>query len=327
MRTFKGILILMAAALALLVAVETYKWHHRNRKDWRYEHVLQFDAELGWAPIPNFEGEIGGTFYKTNSHGFRSTEIDPARDQVVLVGDGMAFGYGLSNDEMPAAYLERALDPQKIQVLNLAAGNYAFDQYYLFLKRHWNEIPRPKHVVLLVCTAGEFDETRSNTVFSLKKSFMLFKDGELVNVSEPIHRFGIRRTATWNYLMTYVGRYVPAVQKILVKIAGEKSIPPPEGKKVVKALLTAMRDLAASRGARFHILLSPSIQGWSRNTEDRILLEEILSEMKMPYWDFREELHRRFQRPEQVYLEDEHYNAAGSEALASFIAEKIKSEN
>lgn len=75
-------------------------WHDVNTR---------FDSELGWAPIPCRILRFQNKIVLSNSLGFRSPEIEPSKKNIVLIGDSVAWGYGVDDNETASFYLQMVL--------------------------------------------------------------------------------------------------------------------------------------------------------------------------------------------------------------------------
>jgi lysophospholipase L1-like esterase len=91
----------------------------------------------------NYEGMVGGTLIRTNSHGFRDEpEFDPVPGanefRVLSIGDSIAFGLTLAAEDAYAKVLERQLNAAstgpEYNIINAAGPGYDPSSYYLFLK-------------------------------------------------------------------------------------------------------------------------------------------------------------------------------------------------
>lgn len=125
------------------------------------ERLFVEDKELGYTLKPGFK--INGTENKLypgvslsiGSHGFRMPEYDD-RPKIVLVGDSVAFGFGLSYEDTISYQLERMLEG-KYQVVNAGVPGYNIRQWQSMGMRLENNL-KPKVIVALV-NANDF-ETR-----------------------------------------------------------------------------------------------------------------------------------------------------------------------
>src|SRR5436190_18175763 len=110
----------------------------------------QYDAELGWMPIPGSSSAV--TNARTiqahhNSLGLRDIEFAPdARPTIMFLGDSFVWGLDAEADERFSNLLRKRIASHNI----VAAGVSGFgtDQEYLLLQRLWPKI-QPAAVVLM----------------------------------------------------------------------------------------------------------------------------------------------------------------------------------
>lgn len=95
----------------------------------------RFDPELGWTLRGDLRFDVAGPFgrygVRTNSRGWRDRERSVPRAagvrRVAVLGDSTAWGWGVDQEQMFSALLERALGPT-VEVLNFAVPGYSTDQ-------------------------------------------------------------------------------------------------------------------------------------------------------------------------------------------------------
>ena len=99
-----------------LIIVESYYW---NSPLSSVCGICRFHPELGWETKPSKSVKNRVLTYTTNSMGMRSEEIDPARGHILILGDSVAFGVGVNNNETISHYLEqdKRIDELGYQVL------------------------------------------------------------------------------------------------------------------------------------------------------------------------------------------------------------------
>src|SRR5208282_2794213 len=72
--------------------------------------VLEVPSYLRWKLRPNLETTWYGTGFRTNSHGFRTPEIElekpPGTYRILIFGSSNTMGYGVNCEEMYTRYLE-----------------------------------------------------------------------------------------------------------------------------------------------------------------------------------------------------------------------------
>jgi GDSL-like Lipase/Acylhydrolase family len=148
-----------------------------------------YDAELGWAPIPNSSSSV--TTERTihaqhNSFGLRDIEFErDARPTMLFLGDSFVWG-------VDAEAGERFTDTMRSRISNYTTVNagvsgYGTDQEYLWLQRLWPKI-RPDVVVLIFCASNDRLDNATNIRYDgyQKPYFATAPDGTLVLQGQPV---------------------------------------------------------------------------------------------------------------------------------------------
>lgn len=243
-------LVSSAVGLAIsLLAAEIY-FFKINQNQW-VAPLTQFDPGLGWANVPNSVLTYSGKTYTTNSLGFRSGEIDPAKNHVLVVGDSVVFGAGVSDNETLSYFLSQDLG--KYQVLNLGVSGYSIDQYYLSLKKHVGKT-NPKFIVVVIFTGNDWEETLSNNMHGIDKPFFIVENGELKLTNDSISKFSCKNTFSKSWVLRRL-----SLNRFGANICDYKRPDDDYGKKIIHALLKRIGDLASQRGARLLFVLSPTL--------------------------------------------------------------------
>lgn len=143
----------LATALALLGALELgCRVHYYGR--WPY-HLL-FDAELVWAHRPHWEGYARAEAWaRFDALGLRREGELPAakeRPRLLVIGDSIAFGYGLQGPETIAARLNAALPG--VEVINGGVSGYGPEQETVWLRRIGPRV-QPDRVLLFFCMSND----------------------------------------------------------------------------------------------------------------------------------------------------------------------------
>jgi lysophospholipase L1-like esterase len=158
---------------------ETLKWEGKQGDYFTYDSVL------GWKGKPDVEGMHGsGVWISHNERGFRDTpwDLDTDKTRVLLLGDSNMWGYGVEDDEHPAALLN-AWTPD-IRWFNAGMNGYGTDQQYLsFLKLQ--PVVQPDWTVLVVC-GNDRKENNRMRVRGYNKPYFSVEDGELVRHNVPV---------------------------------------------------------------------------------------------------------------------------------------------
>ena len=153
--------------------------------------AYDYDAELGWAPVPGSAGTIVSfrtTHYKHNSLGLRDEEFSlDAKPTIVFLGDSFVWGLDSEANERFSDLLKPRIPDYRI----LAAGVSGFgtDQEYLLLQRIWPKV-KPAVVVLIFCGYNDRqDNVRSLYYFNYRKPYFATQpDGSLLLMGQPVPR-------------------------------------------------------------------------------------------------------------------------------------------
>src|SRR5437660_10450424 len=149
----------------------------------------RYDAELGWAPIPNSSSVVTNARTiqaRHNSLGLRDEEFSlDARPTIMFLGDSFVWGLDSEADERFSDLLKPKIPGYKM----LAAGvsGYGTDQEYLLLKRLWPKV-KPAVVVLIFCTQNDRLDNSTNIRYEGYQTpyFEKAADGSLVLRGQPV---------------------------------------------------------------------------------------------------------------------------------------------
>ena len=119
--------------------------------------------------IPGAEGEIFGAPVRINSHGMRGAEISKEKPEgvfrIAILGDSVAFGYGVAEGEGFPVLLEKKLNEHldtEVEMLNFSVVGYStiqgllllpdkilgFDPDIIIIAHHLNDIYNPGRVAI-----------------------------------------------------------------------------------------------------------------------------------------------------------------------------------
>jgi hypothetical protein len=175
------------AALEVLLRVADF----RELREGVSERSLsyRYDAELGWAPVPNSSSVVTNArtiHARHNSLGLRDIEFTlDGQPTILFLGDSFVWGLDAEAGERFTDLLRPRIPAYKI----LAAGvsGYGTDQEYLLLKRLWAEV-KPAVVVLIFCTQNDRLDNSTNIRYEdyQKPFFATAADGMLVLQGQPV---------------------------------------------------------------------------------------------------------------------------------------------
>jgi lysophospholipase L1-like esterase len=190
-RLFEAALLLAASLACLLLAelacrVFLPQWKPQDPVEglWRY------DALLGWAHQPGrvvrWRIRDASPTVTLSSAGLRDREYplarSPGRRRMLVLGDSMAWGWGVEDDEVVSERLE-ARHPDW-EILNAGVAGYATDQQLLYWEqrgRRW-----APDVVLLLFHPNDALENESTTQGLHYKPAFRLEGGALVAVGQPV---------------------------------------------------------------------------------------------------------------------------------------------
>lgn len=117
--------------------------------------VYRPDPEVRYALAPNQHGWIDDGFVTTNSSGFRGADVEmpkpPGRFRIVVLGDSVAFGWGVNDPETFSARMEQfvhvRMPDADADVVNLAVPGYGTRQEVVMLERNLKRL-QPNLVLL-----------------------------------------------------------------------------------------------------------------------------------------------------------------------------------
>jgi lysophospholipase L1-like esterase len=123
-------------------------------------YAVHPDPDIGYALKPNTREKAYRATVTTNSVGLRGSEVDPAKPTAAVLGDSIAFGYGVEDGETLPMRLQERMDGWN--VVNGAAPGYTLgqeaalyqdriaklDPKILILVFYWNDLDDQRPPVL-----------------------------------------------------------------------------------------------------------------------------------------------------------------------------------
>jgi lysophospholipase L1-like esterase len=164
--------------------------HNREMRGRFYE----FDPDLGWKHRPGASGPFVAPDFSSTVHisstGFRATPRPvPERPNgaVWILGDSVAFGYGVDDDQNFSALLASA-HPELV-VENLAVSGFGTDQELLLLKRELARRGQPSVPTAVVATfyLNDLTDIERDTNSNYKKPrFFAAEGGAITLTGSPV---------------------------------------------------------------------------------------------------------------------------------------------
>jgi lysophospholipase L1-like esterase len=346
------VLALGVAEASLRVFPELLPEEARLRLHWLEvgeEQVALADPYLGFVYPPNHEGRFerqDGQFaftYTTDEHGFRNPSPWPEHAEIVVLGDSMAFGYGVDDEEAWTALLADRLPGKRIINLGLIG---AAPQQYFRIYQTFGQALRPDLVLLCLFPgndlgdAGRFEDWLQA---GSPGSFAVWRKGAPA-------RQGLRDLLEQSYLVMLLR---DARKRAASQLTG-KTIDLPDGGRLqlAPAIYASNQDLArpdhpnfrlvvdavartqalaARGGSGFLVLLMP--------TKEEVYLPLVddppppstapfaayFGATGLPYLDLTPHFQARAREGEQLFFEvDGHPNAAGYRLFAEAVLNYLR---
>ncbi len=213
-----------------------------------YAFVYRYDADLGWAPVPNARAAFTGSRtveVRNNSLGLRDIEHDRGgRQKILFIGDSFTWGFDVETKDRFTEIL-RARMPQA-DIVNAGVPGYGTDQEYLLLEKIWDAV-RPDIVVLIYCSDNDrFDNTQNIRYDGYYKPYLAqAADGRWEFRGRPVPKsrrvYFVDNALVRNSWLARV-----AVSAYVEVTVPRITVPDP-----TERLVAMMRDFVAARGARF----------------------------------------------------------------------------
>jgi GDSL-like lipase/acylhydrolase family protein len=229
-----------------------------------------YSEAYGWELRKGFRGVDFGQWATVNRMGYRGPEHEyrkpPGRMRILMLGDSIAYGAGVRDDETFSALLERRDPP--FDVVNLAVGGYGTDQELIQLTQKGLRYD-PDVVILNFCLFSDFvDDALSHALFDARqpKPFFTWDGQALVKHDDHLTLSFPRKLAQrlsdqshfYNRLRVLLGAArAPRQPGVWMErmAAVERNLPP--ALDLTFRLIRRMNEEAVRTGARFFVLIHP----------------------------------------------------------------------
>lgn len=236
--------------------------------------LLVNSDRYGWALRRDVSVVLDGALYNVNRRGYRGREVHPvappsAQKRVVVLGDSVAFGLGVSDFDTFASALDAR--PNGLEVVNLAVQGYGPDQELLVLQDVGIGLA-PDVVLLALCAANDFaDVMLSTSLYNeghWKPRFRL-DEGELALEGSPPRESPLRLRRLLADHSHLVGRLASLSPRPSPPGDGgwhrrfsEAMRDEDESLRLTLAILGRMRRMCEARGIRFVVAVFPHAYGF-----------------------------------------------------------------
>jgi lysophospholipase L1-like esterase len=363
LKSILGIVVLIGASIALALGAaeaclrlfpELLPEEAQLRLHWRSinEPASRGHPYLGHMFPPNYEGRFerdGGNFsftYTTDEHGFRNRAPWPPRAEIVVVGDSMAFGYGVEDDETWTALLEDRLPRARIVNLGLVG---AAPQQYLRLYDAFGQELQPALVLFCLFPGNDLAEAElfdrwvqdgSKGNYYLRRFSEnggeerldlrgLLEQSYLVNFLRDVRQHA--RSQLGGRTITFADRGRLQLVPALYDNLDRRTDPDHPAFRMTLDAVEQTRALAEQNGSAFLVLLVP--------TKEEVYLPLLdqepppltapfaaqFDDLGIPYLDLTPGLRASARQGERLFFEvDGHPNAAGYRLMADLVLDHLR---
>jgi hypothetical protein len=244
----------------------------------RHPHV--YSEDYGWTlrAGSRYRGK-GGETITINDRGYRgarhAARAEPGVTRVVMLGDSVAFGSGVSDAETFSALLDARPD---VEVVNLAVDGYGTDQALLRLEREGLAYG-PSLVVLNFCVRNDYfdnalpvalyDGRSPKPYFTAAGDGLSLHDAHLKLTRAQRAAVGLmERSYLLNAILLGVGRKPPAVgagrdeedwgERRNTVLAGFD-----RAAELTRRLIRRAAERSAAGGAEFALVVHPDRRAWT----------------------------------------------------------------
>jgi len=324
---------LAALPLALVVAEGIARWRDPGYLV-RVRGLHVYSSRYGWAGRPRAVMPMGEGWATLNARGFRGNELTfprpSGRTRVVVLGDSVAFGYGVSDEQA----FPRLIDVREngIEVANLGVQGYGPGQELLVLRREGLR-EDPDVVVLAFCLRNDFvDAVLPVALYdgvTPRPVFRLDRDGGLVLDDSPVRRSALGRAAGWlgdhSQLFNRAAALLPrrgSEDEHDWRYRKQQALRDPDRVlRLCVALVREMDRLCRGRGISFLVATFPNGLSYEMETALASSLQDALGAAGLPVVDMAARFRASGARPSDLALDRTGHLSARGHALAAEILE------
>ncbi len=324
-------------------------WQELNQS--RFDQGMRVsDRRFGFLYRPRFTGrlsrdDVDFTFH-TDEHGFRNPTPWPARADVVVVGDSLAFSYGVGDAQAWPRLVADALP--NLKIINLGLIGASPQQYLRILETFGLEL-HPKLVLFMLFSGNDLYDARQFQQWDEAPAGQTYEEWQITSgqpldlgwFEELLERSrlvtflrGARRAVSARVASTDVdfedGRRVRLAPSLL-QVSIDMAHPGDPVFELVMTTIERARALTQQQGGHFLVLLMPSKEEvyLPRIGEPApplaASLKEALVKRGIDTLDLTPDLQAHAREAAPLFYEvDGHPNANGYRLIARLVADHLK---
>ncbi len=323
--------------LPLSIQRERYQ---RTRNVYQYdEGNVQFDAGLGFFNTPNrtttFSNAEFSTTVTTNSAGFRDDEASLQQPDILLLGDSLAFGWGVEKPETAEAQLEKLL---RVRVLNLGVAGYGTIQEAILFGRWLALHPEDKQTRLAIFLFYRNDLNENVQPYFALYPNLFVSANQVVTSGAAAVDFQAWLAACRAEMTrgparySYVADYALGAWRKLAGAAPVPSITPvmdgftrvEDPVPAFQLITSNIKSVAEQHGVRVLFAYIPSLTALEQHDDDRVetFVRETCVAQGFAYTDLHSVL-----TTEDYYRLDDHLRPGGQEKVARQLQKVIEDKD
>jgi len=276
-------------------------------------YFCQFDAEIGWRPLPNITGRHQpkqfSVFVHQNQFGLRAPdslvrEKTSSRQRMLVLGDSYVWGYGVDQKKI---FTQSEVHNSDMELINFGVSGYGTDQEYLFYLRE-GPLFDVDEVILVVTPYNDVENNLSGEQYDTSKPYFTLSDRRLVLHRDHIRKNQIQVVINWILINSRVANLLDKSHRIyqrwLFQGNSKRGVPkeidgildPAEvsardrqGMQLTIHIIEALRDAVLANGARFSVVFIPYkphiVNNFSYNHPLVLPLAEKLEEANIDYYE------------------------------------------
>ncbi|MEO8501287.1 MAG: GDSL-type esterase/lipase family protein, partial [Vicinamibacteria bacterium] len=242
----------------------------------RRRGIHQYHPRLGWVPRPGAHSTLDGIGVSTGPMGERLAGFEPnvGGPRVILFGDSVTFGLGVSDEHTFASLLTRP--EYGYDVVNLAVPGYGPDQSLLRMEATLPGLSA-SIVILGLCLGNDLADVASPYHLydeAMPKPLLVLRGGALVIEDRRVRKAWMRGIVDSSFLLAALAPAMegrepgsPEVERRLDALRASSAT----AEDTLAAIVRRMRMSAQRRGARFLVVAFPDArshqatsQRWAR---------------------------------------------------------------
>ena len=365
--SLQNLMLLGAALVVCLISAELFlrlcpkflsgnsalRLHWRElREDLREQGMTVPDPYLGFRYRPDLTAQVATSqlefTFRTDEKGFRNPSPWPEHADIVVVGNSMAFGYGVDDEQVWVRLVENELPESKI--INLGLIGAGPEQYLRVLEEFGLDLD-PKLVLFMLFPGNDLNDAKDFRTWLETRTSVPYKEWQITN-GRPNEPGSLRRTLEGSYLFAFVRSLrsslaSPVVATTIEFQGGGRLQLVPQGPyaeaemahpghpvfELAMATIEKARVASAQHGSEFMVLLMPTKEEVYLPLQDEAapplveVFRKALRDREISMLDLTPGFRAEARSAPPLFFEvDGHPNEEGYRLIARLVTEHLRKE-